>query len=318
MKEYLQNFLQSLSVEKGYSKNTIESYKNDMNNLFDFVGEQKITSELLKKYILNLYNKNFVSASISRNISVIKQFFIFLQLENIIEKSPADLLELPKKEETLPEFLTEKEVEILLNSAKKDTSDYGIQHYTMLEMLYATGLRISELVELKMNVLQKKYRKDGFINFDDFIIVSGKGNKERLVPINQTAKKALIEYCKRRDFLLKLDISAYLWTTKVKFSQQKKDTKILKGKEGHISRQEFALWLKQLAIENNVNPDKVHPHSIRHSFATHLLHNGADLRVLQELLGHSDIATTQIYTHIADDKLKQIVNTLHPLAKDKN
>ncbi|MDR3289850.1 MAG: tyrosine recombinase [Rickettsiales bacterium] len=317
MKQYLNDFINSMLVERGVSKNTIISYKNDLEDLFDYVENREITPELLKKYIVSLYEKKFESTSISRKISTIRQFFIFLQLENIIQTNLADLLESPKKQEILPEFLTQEEMEKLLNISKKDTSAFGILCYTMLEVLYATGLRVSELVELKINVLQKKFKANGAFTLDDYMIVNGKGNKERIVPINKTAKNALMEYLNLRNCLLKLDNSVWLWTTKVKFSQHKKDTRVIIGKEGHISRQKFALWLKDLSIKSGVNHEKVHPHSIRHSFATHLLNNGADLRVLQELLGHSDIATTQIYTHIADDKLKEMINKLHPLAKKK-
>ncbi len=188
----------------------------------------------------------------------------------------------------------------------------------MLELLYATGLRISELVEMKISDIQKKYRNDGLYTIDDFLIINGKGNKERLIPINKTAKDALIKYINLRESLLNGKKSEWLWTTMATFSKDKKDTKVIFKKDNHIARQIFALNLKQLAIESNINPEKVHPHILRHSFASHILQRGADLRVVQELLGHSDISTTQIYTHIADEKLKKIVNELHPLAKDEN
>lgn len=321
MNIYLDNFLNGLAAEKGTSRNTIISYKNDLENFlnyFDSKSIEKLQIEDLKKYIEFLYKKNYSSSTMARNISAIRQFFIFLQLEGIIKNNPAELLEMPKKRETIPQFISEDEINRLLSSAKKDTSNYGVQFYCMLELLYATGLRISELVELKISDIQKKYRKDGLYTVDDFLIINGKGNKERLVPINKSAKDILIKYINLREMLLNGRKSEWLWTTMVTFSKNKKDTKVkYKNKDNHISRQIFALNLKQLAIDNDVDEDKVFPHSIRHSFATHLLHRGADLRVLQELLGHSDISTTQIYTHIVDEKLKNIVNTLHPLAKDK-
>ena len=272
----------------------------------------------LKKYIEYLYNKGSSVSTLSRNISSLKQFFIFLQLENVIENNPAELLELPKKQEKLPVFLSEEEVDLLLDKAKEDSSNYGIQFYCMLELLYATGMRVSELVELKISDIQKKYRKDGLYTIDDYLIIKGKGSKERLVPINNRAKEILIKYLNLRERLLQNKHSEWLWTTLVNFSKTKKDTKIkYKTKDNHITRQIFALNLKELAINCGIDIDKISPHIIRHSFATHLLNRGADLRILQELLGHSDISTTQIYTHIVDDKLKNIVNSLHPLAKDK-
>lgn len=320
MNKYLENFLNNLKAEKGSAKNTLISYQNDLEDLFLFLGEvdiTKITTKDLKKYIENLYRNGVATSTMARHISAIKQFFNFLQLEEIITENPSTLLEHPKVENDVPQVLSEDEVKTMLNEAKKDNSNYGIQFYTMLELLYASGLRVSELVELKISDIQKKYRKDGLYTIDDFLIIKGKGDKERLVPISKIAKEALIKYINLRENLLQGKKSEWLWTTMATFSKNKKDTKVMFKKDNHISRQIFALNLKQIAIKNNIDPSKIHPHVIRHSFATHILHRGADLRVVQELLGHSDISTTQIYTHVADEKLKNIVNTLHPLAKDE-
>lgn len=321
MNIYIENFLNNLLAEKGSAKNTIISYKKDLEELFDFLKDikiEEITTKDLKKYLEFLYKNGVATSTMARHISAIKQFFNFLQLENIITENPASLLDHPKIQANIPEILTEKEIEKLLDTAKKDKSNYGIQLYTMLELLYATGLRISELVEMKISDIQKKYRNDGLYTIDDFLIINGKGNKERLIPINKTAKDALIKYINLRESLLNGKKSEWLWTTMATFSKDKKDTKVVFKKDNHIARQIFALNLKQLAIESNINPEKVHPHILRHSFASHILQRGADLRVVQELLGHSDISTTQIYTHIADEKLKKIVNELHPLVKDKD
>ena len=324
MNIYLENFLNSLMAEKGYSKNTINSYKNDLIKFLAFVDEENkniinITADAIRKYLETLYMNGTSTATISRNISAIRQFFIFLQIEGVITSNPTETIEMPKKQEKIPNCLDENTLKTLLESAKKDTSNYGVQFYTMLELLYATGLRVSELVELKISDVQKKYRKDGLYTIDDFLIIKGKGNKERFVPINRSAKEALVKYINLRSQLLKDNKSEWLWTTAVKFSKTKKDTKVLyKSKDNHISRQIFALNLKNLAIENNIDPEKVFPHNIRHSFATHLLNHGADLRVLQELLGHSDISTTQRYNNLANEKIKEVVNKLHPVAKDEN
>lgn len=321
IKKNIDNFINNLIVERGYSNNTALSYKNDLHNFFNFIKKDnvdKIVFMDLKKYIEYLYNKDSSVSTLSRNISSLKQFFIFLQLENVIENNPAELLELPKKQEKLPVFLSEEEVDLLLDKARENSSNYGIQFYCMLELLYATGMRVSELVELKISDIQKKYRKDGLYTIDDYLIIKGKGSKERFVPINNRAKEMLIKYLNLRERLLQNKHSEWLWTTLVNFSKTKKDTKIkYKTKDNHITRQIFALNLKELAINCGIDINKISPHIIRHSFATHLLNRGADLRILQELLGHSDISTTQIYTHIVDDKLKNIVNSLHPLAKDK-
>ncbi len=320
---YIESFITSLIVEKNIAKNTAISYKNDLSNFFVFLRKEikkdlkEINYKDLKKYIENLYQKGYSTSTLSRNISALRQFFIFLQLENIIKDNPAKLLEIPKKEEKIPIFLNENEVDLLLEEAKKYNTDYGLQFYCMLEMLYSSGMRVSELVELKISDIQKKYRKDNSYTIENFLLINGKGNKERIIPINQEAKVILIKYLNLRDYLLKDKKSEWLWTTKVIFSKEKKDTKILfNSKDNHITRQAFALNLKQLAINCNIDTDKVSPHSIRHSFATHLLNRGVDLRTLQELLGHSDISTTQIYTHIGNEKLKSIVNNLHPLNKD--
>jgi len=320
MNIYLENFLNDLSVTRGASKNTISSYKNDLNKLIAFLGKDKINitevkSDHLKKYLQHLYINNVSSATTARNISSIKQFFIFLQLEGVIPESPAKLLEAPKMREHMPQYLTEQEMTTMLDKAQKNSSNYGLQFYCMLELLYATGIRVSELVELKIGDIQKKYRRDGSYTIDDFLIIKGKGNKERLLPINKDAKNSLIKYLNLRNYLLGGKKSEWLWTTMVKFSDKKKDTKVIYRKDNHMPRQIFALHLKKLALSCNINTNKVFPHSIRHSYATHLLQRGADLRLLQELLGHSDISTTQIYTHVADGKLKELVNRLHPLAK---
>lgn len=323
MDKNLENFLDNLVIDKSGSKNTILSYKNDLLNFYDYLNEQKlsvqdVTLNDLRKYLEFLYKKGFSNSTMHRNVSAIRQFFLFLQVDGIIKNNPSELLEIGKQDKTLPQFLTENEINKLFDIAKKDTSNWGIQFYTMLNLLYATGLRATELVELKISDIQKKYRKDGFYTIDDFLLIKGKGDKERIIPINKNAKDALIKYINLRDYLLNNEKSEWLWTTKVVFSKDKNDTKVkFKNKDNHVSRQVFATTLKQISIEANIDSEKVFPHSIRHSFATHLLHRGADLRVIQELLGHSDISTTQIYTHLVDEKLKNIVNNLHPLAKDK-
>ena len=246
MNIYIENFLNNLLAEKGSAKNTIISYKKDLEELFDFLKDikiEEITTKDLKKYLEFLYKNCVAISTMARHISAIKQFFNFLQLENIIIENPASLLDHPKIQANIPEILTEKEIEKLLDTAKKDKSNYGIQLYTMLELLYATGLRISELVEMKISDIQKKYRNDGLYTIDDFLIINGKGNKERLVPINKTAKDALIKYMNLRESLLNGKKSEWLWTTMATFSKDKKDTKVVFKKDNHIARQIFALNL---------------------------------------------------------------------------
>jgi len=315
--EYLTQFLDMVKAERGLAKNTLISYKNDLEYFIENTkNPTRISTIDIKNHLRQLYSDGISANSLSRKISSIKQFFNFLQLEEIIKDNPALLIEHPKHSGKIPKYLTESEVELLLKNAKKNKSPSGIRFYCMLELLYATGLRVSELVSLPVSVIQKKYKKDGLYTIDDFLIVRGKGNKERLVVINKTAKSILKNYLDLRKRLLNGEISKWLFTTKVKFPITRNDDKKLKiRKDNHLSRQIFALALKSVAMKSEIDEEKVSPHIIRHSFATHLLNNGADLRVLQELLGHSDISTTQIYTHILDSKLKNIVNTLHPLAK---
>jgi integrase/recombinase XerD len=315
--EYLNKFLDMIKAERGLAKNTLISYKNDLEYFIKNTKNPiKITALDIKNHLRQLYSDGISENSLSRKISSIKQFFNFLQLEEIIKENPALLIEHPKHSKKIPKYLTEKEVDTLLKNAKRNKTPSGIRFYCMLELLYATGLRVSELVSIPISAIQKKYKKDGFFNIDNFLIIKGKGNKERLVVINKTAKNILKDYLDLRTSLLGEKHSKWLFTIMVKFPTKKNYPDKLKyKKDNHISRQVFALILKELALKSNIDEEKVSPHIIRHSFATHLLNNGADLRVLQELLGHSDISTTQIYTHILDSKLKNIVNTLHPLAK---
>jgi integrase/recombinase XerD len=335
--KYLDEFLRMMAGERGVSANTIFSYRGDLEDCISFL--KKIQKSLtncdekdLKLYLEHLYKNDIGTNSSSRKISSIKQLFSFLQLDTIRSDNPSSLIDHPKHEQVLPRYLTEKEIETLLTLAMKDKSENGIRVYCMLEVLYASGLRVSELVNLPVSAIQKKQTGDGSFSIQDFMIVTGKGNKERLVPINNSAKKILREYMQLRQKLLGSAISKYLFPDHIQFKEKvgrreyaksekdlKKEKKISANgkKDKPISRQKFALFLKDLAINADINSDKVSPHVIRHSFATHLLNRGVDLRVLQELLGHSDISTTQIYTHVMSDKLIQLVNRCHPLAKEK-
>lgn len=294
------NFLEKLRAEDGLAKNTISSYQNDLELLEIFLKKKSISItsaslEDLKSYLHSLYNKDLKSSSISRKISCLKNFYKFLENEKIIEKSPANQLETPKRDFRLPKSLSEEEIFKLLNSANQDDSDLGIRMACMLEILYAAGLRVSELVSLPIATIQQE---------KNYLIIKGKGNKERIAPLNKSAQKILSKY-------LNLRKNNGHENSKWLFFGAKNS----KTGDKHITRQGFHGLLKQLAIKAEIDPDRVHPHVIRHSFATHLLNNGADLRILQELLGHSDISTTQIYTHILNSKLKDLVFKHHPLNK---
>lgn len=321
--EYIKSFLNYLFTVRNASKNTITSYKNDLEKLENFFHQKNIldiTTDDLEEYLRNL-DDLFSERSIARKISSIKHFYDFLQLENIIKNNPSTLIEHRRINQKLPDFLTEDETIKLLEMSEIDKSDFGIKMNCMLQLLYSTGMRVSELVELKIGSLEKEFdlnTKDYSIK--NFLKIKGKGDKERIVPINNRAMLALKFFLELRDRLLANNYSEYLFTTNVKFSKKDNDSKIIlkqnHKKDNHMSRQIFAKELKNIAIKAGINPRKIHPHTIRHSIATHLLKNGADIKIIQEILGHSDISTTQIYTHIANEKLNKIVNEFHPLSKN--
>jgi len=277
---HLESFLEMMSVERGSSLNTLQSYRRDLEAFMESVKNsvETCTRDELVKYTQSLGKKGFSPKSRARKLSSLNQFFKYLYLEKIRPDNPCSNIDAPKMEKSLPKFLSEREVDKLLTATDKDP-----RLKAMLEVLYATGLRVSELVSLKKSSI----RKEGS---DHYLIVKGKGSKERMVPLGKLAMKALENY--------KPD-SQWLFPS---------------GKS-HITRQRFGQLLKELAVTAGIDPKKLSPHVLRHSFASHLLSNGADLRLVQELLGHTQIATTQIYTHIQSTKLHKLVEEHHPLAK---
>ena len=298
----IDNFLNMLSAERGIAKNTKSAYRTDLEKFAEFLKAECKKKSLLDtdksdiKTYLSFLKKNGISAkSQSRKLSSLNSFFIFYLSEGEIEKNPTSSIFSPKLEKSLPKYLTKEEVEKLISTAKKINSNNGIRLDFILELLYATGLRVSELISLPLKSFVKK----------EYIQVMGKGAKERLVPINENVIKKLDIYMKVRDtFLPKNQTeSKYLFPST--------------SKQGYITRFYFYKQLKEIAMLAGINPDRVSPHVFRHSFASHLLSGGADLRAVQTMLGHSDIATTQIYTHILSDKLKDAVSSNHPLAKLK-
>jgi integrase/recombinase XerD len=312
---YISNFLQKLRVEDGLAQNTTLSYGKDLELFLKFVEERKTTllqvnAELIKDYIYELHQGKLKSASISRKISCFKNFYKFLELENLLKENPASQLRSPKREAKIPKFLSEEEMLKILNYANSDKSAFGIKLSCMLEILYAAGLRVTELVSLPVAAIQFEGE-----TLRNYLIVKGKGSKERIAPLNKAAIAKLLEYLKLRKNLghekSKWLFIGTLRSSKTKLETTRQDL----TSDSHLTRQRFHQMLKELALKSGVDPKKVHPHVIRHSFATHLLNSGVDLRILQELLGHSDIATTEIYTHILDSKLKDLVFKHHPLAK---
>jgi integrase/recombinase XerD len=283
---YINKYLDYLQFERKLAKNTIYSYQNDLNDLYIFFNDDilNVSSKDMTKYINSLCNLN--ARSLAHHITVLTSFYNFLIEEEIIKKNPCLNLVSPKLPAKLPNYLTEEEINCLLDVKLDNCYDY--RNKTMLELLYATGLRVSELINLKFNDIDLA---------NDFVRVIGKGSKERIVPINESAVKWMTLYLKDyRPTILKNKNSEYLFISNA-----------LKP----ISRQGFFKIVKQEVVRAGIKKD-VSPHVLRHSFATHLLNHGADLRVIQELLGHSDISTTQIYTHLVNEKIKKDYEEYHP------
>ena len=290
-------FLDSLKIEKGLSVNTISSYTNDIVDFAEFLSKRKpqrsidtAQNEDIKNYLQILHKKGFTAKTQSRRISAIKQLYAFLLSEKIINQNPSQSIKNPKLAKSLPKFLSQEEVIKMIEVAQKEENK---MLYTMLEVLYSTGIRVSELVGLKLSSLL-----EGAM----FLRVLGKGNKERIIPLVEIATEALESWVLVRGSYIKLSEENKLFL----FPSNK-------AASGHISRERFAQLLKELAIKCNIDREKVSPHVIRHSFASHLLNNGGDLKSIQNMLGHSDISTTEIYTHMLDSKLKEAVYNNHPL-----
>ena len=289
LSELISEFLRYLLIDKGYSNNTIESYKRDLEKFLEFNTNKNIkdiNNSDLKEYIKYLKKENLNEKSIARNISSLKSFYKFLNIEKYINNNPSDTLFLPKIKKNLPNILTEDEVLNLLDIKLIDNFSY--RNKSMLELMYATGLRVSELINLKLEDIDLS---------QDIIRTFGKGSKERTIPIGDYAKEYLEKYIyEYRESMLKKECSEYVFLNN-------------HGKQ--ITRQGFFKIVKKIANEKGIVKD-LSPHTLRHSFASHLLKYGADLRTIQELLGHSDISTTQIYTHITNEELKKNYNEFHP------
>lgn len=294
--ELLDLYIDKLFTEQNLAQSTLKSYQSDISKFIYFINKKKIKVsnielEDITNWISLLKSNNLEDSTIVRKITVIKQFFSFLFLEKHIVNNPSKNLIIPKKKSTLPKFLSENEVKNILEYLKRKNSSFKeMQIYALTELLYATGLRVSELVTLKVSNLDENFK---------YILVKGKGNKERLIPIGEVAQLALKNYVKTKNFeKFKTILGGNLWL----FPSRKK----------HLSRQTYFLKLKEVAAKVGLSPKLVSPHILRHAFASHMLKNGADLKVIQHLLGHEDISTVEIYTHV---NLKDALNAIekHPL-----
>ncbi len=294
MEAQVRTFLNYLRVEKGLSDNTIQAYRRDMAKFASFAAERKVgVTELRREHVVDflgtLYRRNLDSRSVARHLVTIRHFFRFLLLEGAIESDPAANIESPKFRQSLPEFLSVGEVDRLLRQPDKNDV-VGVRDRAMIELMYSTGLRVSELCGLRVSDLQME---------PGCLRCIGKGNKERLVPVGKRALEAVQAYlCEARHALARGVASQYL------FLNQK----------GHkLNRIAFWKILGEYGRKAGLRKSLT-PHMLRHSFATHLLDRGADLRSVQMMLGHSDISTTQIYTHVVEERLKQVYKAHHPRA----
>ena len=293
----LDAFLEMLVVERGAARNTIDAYSRDLADVSGFLKRRGIAlpqakADDLRDYIAGLEGIAARSTA-ARRLSAIRQYYRFLFLEGARGDDPTTRIDRPKQHRPLPKVMSEREVEALLDAAATHEGMEGARLTALLELLYATGLRVSELVGLPLSALAADRTH---------LIVRGKGGKERLVPFGGGARRALEAWLPLRShFVTSAKGGRYLFPSR--------------GAEGHLTRQRLTQLLKSLAVEAGLDPAKLSPHVLRHAFATHLLEHGADLRAVQAMLGHADISTTQIYTHVQAERLEAVVRKHHPLGK---
>jgi integrase/recombinase XerD len=302
----IERFLELLAAERGAAQNTLAAYTRDLEDYTGFLNRSGKTAVScgqadIRAFLADVHARGLKASSAARRLSVVRQFHKFLYLEGVRGDDPTGIIEGPKLGRPLPKVLSIAEVDRLLTIAREGIEDpkrplperrRAARLTCLLELLYATGLRVSELVALP---------RAAALSRDRFLVVRGKGGKERLVPLTEAARKAARAHLE-------------LMETETEKPRQKRWLFPADSADGHLTRQAFGRDLKDLAIAAGLAPERVSPHVLRHAFASHLLQNGADLRVVQELLGHADIATTQIYTHVLDERLTAMVRDLHPLA----
>lgn len=303
--DLIEAFLEMLIAERGASVNTVQAYRRDLADAAGFLvktaigqgrarnaGLADVDTDGLRAYFAALEARDLKPRTAARRLSALRQFYRFLYSDGLRADDPTGALDAPRQGRPLPKILSEAEVDALLDAARDRDGAEGLRLTCMLELLYATGLRVSELVGLPLAAVARDPR---------VILVRGKGGKERMVPLTEAAIEAVEAWrAVRGAFVPTGQESRYLFPSR--------------SEEGHLTRRRLGQLLKELAIDSGIDPAKVSPHVMRHAFATHLLHHGADLRSLQQMLGHADISTTQIYTHVLGERLKTLVATHHPLA----
>lgn len=296
----IDGFIEMMSAERGAAVNTLEAYRKDIEDFAQFIGTKKrdlagADRYDVQHYLVDLDGRGFAATSQARKLSSIKQFFQFLVADGLREDDPTRIIPAPKAGKALPKIISVEEVDRLLNQAEEEANMEAVSEkaaiqarrlYVLLELLYGTGMRVSELVGLLRSSVTREAT---------MLTIIGKGNKERVVPLNDRAKDALLNY------LAQLPPGRFVFPAA--------------SETGYLARQVFARELKGLAARAGLDAKKMSPHLLRHAFASHLLERGADLRIVQLLLGHADISTTQIYTHVLDERLSNLVQQHHPLAK---
>jgi len=302
-------FTNMLAAEKGRAANSLAAYQRDLEALSAYLPCPLITADThhLRDYLAFLADEGRAASTQARKLSAIRQFYLFLLRDGLISDNPARLLASPQQAIRLPKTLSEQDVDALLDGAAARAERAGLspakhlqalRTWALVELLYASGMRVSELISLPRRAFSPKMISAGF----GALIVRGKGNKERLVPVGGSCIRAVDIYCNARDADTRLSTSQFLFAST--------------GASGHVTRRRAGQLLERLALEVGLNPAAISPHVLRHAFASHLLARGADLRSLQQMLGHADISTTQIYTHIAEKRLKDLVFEHHPLADE--
>ena len=299
-------FLDMLAAERGAGENTLAAYRNDLEDLSAHLRASRstianATTDSLRKFLASLAERGFKSSSLARRLSAVRQLYRFLYAEGKRGDDPAAVLEGPKHAHSLPKVLSIADVDALLKTARANSDNTkqpplqrlrAARLLCLLEVVYATGLRVSELVALPAAAARRDQR---------MLVVRGKGGKERLVPLNKQAKSAMAEYLELRCKAERGKESKWLFPSF--------------GEQGHLTRQHFARELKTLGVACAIHSSRLSPHVLRHAFASHLLSHGADLRAVQKMLGHADISTTQIYTHVLEARKQALVRQHHPLAK---
>jgi len=300
----IESFLDMMSAERGASANTLSAYRHDLLDFHGFLARRGIDAkhagrDEVKRYLAGL--SSIAGSSQARRLSALRQFFGFLYAEGVRSDDPTNAVESPKRGRTLPKVLSREDLERLSETAAKRAakSEEGVRLNCIVEMLYGSGMRVSELATLPLAAVRGR---------ENVVLVKGKGGKERLAPLNPRARAAIADYLVVREMFLPRG---------ARRSHAEKFLFPSRSAECHLTRRRLHQMLKALALEAGLDPDKLSPHVLRHAFATHLVEGGADLRSVQTMLGHADIATTQIYTHVAKDRLAATMASAHPLAKRK-